>query len=366
MIRILQIGMSSNLGGIETFIMNLYRSIDRSKIQFDFVDFSEKGLYYENEIKQMGGNIYKVVSRRKNWVKNKKMLEKIIEENDYKIIHYNTNTLSYYTPVEIALKKNIKIILHSHSEWKGKKLKTILLHKIHYFKFLKASNKIIKLACSNEAGKYLFGNKEFKIIKNGIDIDKFRFDYNKRIETRKKLKIGENTTVIGHVGAFRKEKNHKLLIDVYNEYLKINENSILVLLGEGPLKNQIKAKVRKLGIENKVEFLGNIDNVEYFYPAFDIFLLPSLFEGLAIVLIEAQTSGVNCLISNTITKESKINSNVVRFDINRNAKDWADEIEKLQKSVINRTKINSNLLQWDKKYLAAEMEEIYTNLVNKY
>ena len=246
MIRVLHVGMNSKLGGIEIFIMNLYRKINREKIQFDFIDATEDGIYFKDEIEKMGGKIYKVTPRRKGILKNRKEIEKIIADNNYKIIHNHLNTLSYITAIEIGLKRNLKVIVHSHNEWKGKKLKTLLLHKIN---FRKLYNKdIIRLACSDIAGKWIFGDNEYTVINNGIDTEKFKIDYEKRKRVRNEILNvkNEDTVVIGHVGAFREQKNHRYIIEIFKEYLKLNDNALLVFLGEGDTKQEIIDKVKNM------------------------------------------------------------------------------------------------------------------------
>lgn len=364
MTRILHIGMGAKLGGIEIFIMNLYRNIDKSKIQFDFINSSGDKLYFEDEIKSLGGRIYKIVPRSKNMRLNKKMIEQIIEENDYKIIHFHINTLSYYTPIKIALNKNIKILVHSHNEWKGKKIKTLFLHRINKLRLPKNNDNIIKLACSEVAGKWLFGKSKFRVLKNAIDVEKFKFDIHKREMIREELNINKNTTVIGHIGAFRIQKNHKFLIDVYKEYLKLNKNSILLLLGEGNLKTKIEEKVNKLGIQDNVKFIKNRNDTDLFYSAFDNFLFPSLFEGLGIVLIEAQASGLNCIVSDNIPNEAIINKNVKKMSLKNDEKKWAETLNMLNIKTTDRTKIVSDKIKkWDIEYLTKELENLYLTII---
>lgn len=362
--RILHIGMGSRLGGIEIFIMNLYRNIDRTRIQFDFINFSQDKLCFENEIKELGGKVYKVIPRRKNIKENEKMIEQIIDENNYQIIHFHINTLSYYKPIEICIKKKIKIIIHSHNEWKGINLKTLLLHRINKIRLPKNSPYIIKLACSEVAGKWIFGNSSFKVVKNAIELNRFKFDNNKREKIREMLKIKKDTTVIGHIGAFRRQKNHKFLIDIYKEYLKLNDNSMLLLLGDGDLKDKIEKKVNKLGIQDKVKFLGNRNDTEYFYSAFDNFIFPSLFEGLGIVLIEAQASGLNCIVSDVIPNKAIINKNVKKISLNASPMEWAECINMLDYKSYDRENILSEeMKEWDIKFLTKEFENLYLKII---
>lgn len=359
--RILQIGMSSNLGGIETFIMNLYKNIDKEKFQFDFIDFSENGIYYKEEIEKMGGKIYKITPRSKGWLKNKKELKKIISKKEYKIIHYHLNTLSYIEPIIIALKNGKKVIIHSHNEWKGKRKITVLLHKINYIRLLHKKN-IIKLACSEKAGKWIFGKQKYTIVKNGIDIDKFKIDNTKRKKVRQELNADENTVIIGNVGAFRKQKNHEFIVDIFNEYLNDNSNSILVLVGDGELKDTIKKKVNDLGIQENVRIMGVRADTDYLYSAFDCFLFPSIYEGLGISLIEAQVSGLKCLISDVIPKEAIITDNVSIMSLNTNYKEWAKKINEMQLFDNREIAITKDIDEYDTKYLAESIEKIYSNI----
>lgn len=357
LIRILQIGMSDSLGGIETFIINLYRNIDKNKFQFDFIDMTKNGICYKDEIERMGGKIYKVTPRKESIIKNKNELRKIIIENNYKIMHFHLNTLSYVTPIIIAQNlKNIKIIIHSHNQWKGKNIKTLFLDKINRCRIKK--DKIIKLACSDVAGKWIFKNEKFQIIDNGIDLEKFAFSEDKRQKIRKELNIDEDCVVIGHVGAFREQKNHNYLIDIFNEYLKNNSNAMLLLIGEGNLKNEIQEKVNTLKITNKVKFLGLRNDTDYLYSSMDYFIFPSFFEGLPIAMIEAQASGVNCIASNKITDEVCINNNVKLIDINKKPNEWASEIKSLS-DLSKRKIINKNLNKYNLKETIKKMEDIY-------
>ena len=271
-----------NGGGVESVVMNYYRNIDRNRIQFHFLcDEDSTDIPYE-EIEKLGGKVI-VIPPYQKLFKYQKELYRIFKENNYKIIHSHINALSVF-PLRIAKKAGVPIrIAHSHStsnkkEWKKNILKMILrpfskLYANQYF------------ACTEYAGKWLFGKKvverkELNVINNAIDLKKFEFNENIRGELRKELGIREDVLVIGHVGRFMKQKNHEFLIDVFNELIKKNENSILMLIGQGPLLNEMKQKVRDLNIEDKVKFIGQVTNVEKYYNIMDVFLFPSIYEGL--------------------------------------------------------------------------------------
>lgn len=342
MIRILQIGMSDNLGGIETFIINMYRFIDKKQVQFDFIDFTENGICFEEEILSLGGKIYKVPSRKKNIIQNKKQLEKIMKQ--YKIIHYHANTLSYFTPIAIAKKNHLQIILHSHNQWKGKKLKTLILHKMNQLRLPKTN--ITRYACSDVAAEWLFLKKNLKlttIIKNAVDCEKFRFNKEKRNQLREELGVQEKF-VIGHIGRFSYQKNHDFLIKIFQKYYEKNKNSCLFLFGIGELEEQIKQQVKNLGLEKNVFFFGIKSNTYDYLQAIDLILFPSFFEGFPIVLIEAQAAGVPCLISDTITKQVQLFNFVKPYSLEKKEENWANELSKFEQS--NHIDTYANMCQF--------------------
>ena len=269
-------------GGVESVVMNYYRNIDKEKIQFHFLcDEDSTDIPYQ-EIEKLGGKVI-IIPPYQKLFEYQKELYRIFKENNYKIVHSHINALSVF-PLRIAKKAKIPVrIAHSHTtsnkkEWKRNLIKNILrplskLYANNYF------------ACTEYAGKWLFGKKvverkELNVINNAIDLKKFELNENTREDLRKELGIKEDTLIIGHVGRFMKQKNHEFLIDVFNELIKKNENSILMLIGQGPLLNDMKQKVRDLNIEDKVKFIGQVTNVEKYYNIMDVFLFPSIYEGL--------------------------------------------------------------------------------------
>ena len=271
-----------NGGGVESVVMNYYRNIDRNRIQFHFLcDEDSTDIPYE-EIEKLGGKVI-VIPPYQKLFKYQKELYRIFKENNYKIIHSHINALSVF-PLRIAKKAKIPVrIAHSHStsnkkEWKKNILKMIL----RPFSKLYANN---YFACTEYAGKWLFGKKvverkELNVINNAIDLKKFEFNENTREDLRKELGIKEDVLVIGHVGRFMKQKNHEFLIDVFEKAIKQDDNIYLILVGQGPLEDKIKEMAKEKGIENKILFLGQRNDVNKLYQAMDIFVLPSLYEGL--------------------------------------------------------------------------------------
>lgn len=362
--RILQIIRHMNVGGAETFIMNVYRNIDREKIQFDFL-VNGKG-FFDDEIKQLGGNIYYIpyltdVGQTLYKIKMKKFFN---EHKEYKVIHSHLDQVSGII-LEIAKKCNIPVrVSHSHSTNNSNNFIAKIYKKYLQTKINKNATHLF--ACSKDAAKWLFKD-EFEdaiIINNGINIEKFKFSDEKRKKIRDELNINDNMIIIGHIGRFNKIKNHEFLIDIFNEYLKINDNSFLLLVGNGKLENKVKGKVKKIGIEEKVKFLGIRKDTDYLYSAFDCFIFPSLNEGLGITLIEAQASGLSTLTSeNVIPKETKITNYIKYIDLNVTPKVWAENI-KINRD--NREKVNESLIdtEFNIKKVAEKLQKFYEEEYN--
>lgn len=361
-IRILHVTATMDMGGIENFLMNIYRNIDRSKIQFDFViNDRKKEDIFEKEIKQLGGKIYKippiVTSGHFSYFKN---LKKILKSNNYKIIHSHYNMVSGFILKE-AKKSGIKVrISHSHNinDNSLKKIGLVSMYK-KYSKYLITKYATERFACSVEAGKWLFGNKEFKVLNNGINIEKFLFNRETREKVRENLGIKKGNFAIINVARFSEQKNHFFMIEIMRKLARIDKNIKLYLIGDGELKEEIEKRIKKYNLKNII-ILGIQKNVNELLNGMDMMLFPSLYEGLGIVLIEAQSNGLDVLVSNTIPKEANLeikrfmvlnlNSKIdewielilkLKNDLKRNQK--KEEIEKLLNSDYNIKKIISKL-----------------------
>ena len=342
--------------------MNYYRNIDKDKIQFHFLcDEDSTNIPYE-EIEKMGGKVI-IIPPYQRLFEYQKELYRIFKENNYKIVHSHISTLSVF-PLRIAKKAGVPIrIAHSHStsnkkEWKRNLIKNILkpFSKVYANQFF---------ACSELSGRWLFGEKAFKnnkikIINNAIDLEKFKFNKEIRNKIREKLNILEDTVLIGHIGRFVTQKNHEFLIEVFNDIYKGRKNSKLILIGQGNLKKKIVKKVEELGLKDNVIFTGQINNVSDYYNAMDIFILPSLYEGLPVVGIEAQANGLLCEFSTDMTKETKV-LNTTRFiSLKETPENWAKIILedyknfKRKDSFDEMTENNFNIIKEAKK-----LEEYY-------
>ncbi len=329
-IRIAQIMGKWVGGGVESVVMNYYRHIDRNKIQFDFIcDDDSTNIPYK-EIEKLGGKVILIPPYQKLFKYHKK-LKKVLKEGNYKIVHSHINTLSVFS-LFAAKSAGVPIrIAHSHSTTnKKEKKKNLLKQVLRPFTKLFATD---YMACTEHAGRWLFGDKEYDkgnvyLLNNAIDLDKFKYDEKVRKTKRKELNIDDDTLVIGHVGRFVEQKNHRFLIDIFNEVHKQNENSILLLVGQGPLMEEIKEKVKNLNLEKCVKFLGQRSDVSELYQAFDMFLFPSLYEGLGMVLIEAQCSGLPCIASINVPKIASLTDIISFLPLTQTNKLWIDEIIK--------------------------------------
>lgn len=329
-LRVVHIIGKVEMGGVQAVVMNYYRNIDKTKVQFDFIIDGYNETPIDEEIKSMGGKVYKIEPYEKNIFKNMLQCYKIFKTNKYTIVHCHLNTLSVF-PLFVAWICKIKIrICHNHSTAaKGEGKKNLIKYILLPFSKLFATH---YCACSELSGRWIFGNKFYnkgkvKLIKNAIAINKY--SYNKSVRDKKREQMNlNNKFVIGHVGRFVFSKNHNFLIDIFNEAYKINNNLILVLIGDGQLKNQIQYKVKKLGLKDNILFLGNRFDVPELMQAMDLFLLPSFYEGLPVVGIEAQAAGLKCIFSNSITYETKITDLVKFISLNKSSKYWANQIIK--------------------------------------
>lgn len=353
--RILHIIPNMNMGGLETFIMNVYRNIDRDKIQFDFLEHYQEESAYDKEILALGGKIYHFTLRNdNNIVKYIIDLWKFFRKHqEYRVIHCHMESIGALL-FFIAKIHGVKVrIGHAHTTSTNKNIKGFIKKIISKpFKYTTTLN----LACSDEAGKYLFKHKKYIVIPNAIEIDKFKYDEKVRRILRKELKI-DKSFVIGHVGRMDKGKNQLFLIEVFNEYLKVNSDAKLVLVGDGEDRKKIVDKIKLLKLEEKVILTGVRQDINEIYSMFDIFVFPSLYEGLGIVLIEAQVNGLRCLVSDTVPKTTKV-SNGIKYLSLKDSSVWVKEFSKYQSNG-HQVKYNKLLNDYNIDFLVKKLEKIY-------
>lgn len=328
-IRILHVLGGLKLGGAESRIMDLYRHMDREKIQFDFLVHSSAEEHFEKEIRKLGGNVYRIPRFKVyNWFAYRRALKRFFsDDHGFRAVHgHMTSTASIYLP--IAKKAGVPItIAHARSAGVSGGIKGIFTRIIRFPLKYRAD---YCLGCSGAACESVYGKKwvrkgKTEVIPNAIDASKYAYDASQRDAMRKKLDL-EDKLVIGHVGSFRTPKNHVFLLKIFSEIYKKRKDAVLLLLGEGELIGAVKKQAAELGLSEAVFFLGNQAQAGLYYQAFDFLVFPSLYEGLPGTVVEAQTAGLRCLVSDTVTKEAKVTDLVEFYSLEKTAAEWADYV----------------------------------------
>lgn len=303
-IRVLHILQRMEFAGVQTLLMNIYRNIDRSKVQFDFLVHYSTPQFFDDEISELGGRIYRFSVREDyNFIKYIAQLNAFFKEHpEYKIVHGHMHSLGAFY-LNAARKYGVPVrIAHSHTNSTQNDIKKHLKLFMNR-RYAKYATDL--LACSNDAGHYMFEDKSFKVINNAINAKYFQFSKEKREAKRKELAIQEQF-VLGNVGRFTLQKNQKFSVDVLEGVLKWREDALLLLIGTGPLENEVKEYVQSKRLDGKVIFLGNRSDMAELYMAMDVFLFPSLFEGLGIVGVEAQAAGTPTICTETLPEEISV------------------------------------------------------------
>lgn len=357
--RVLQVVTYMGRGGLETMLMNYYRHIDRDKLQFDFLVHRAERADYDDEIEALGGKMYRL-PRLVPWSKSyKTALNAFFDEHpEYKTVHVHKDCLSSVI-LKAAAEHSVPIrIAHSHNANQDKNLKYPI--KLWYRRSIpKYATKLF--ACGNDAGDWMFGNAPYEVIRNAIDVDKYRFEPSKRNDMRERLGLTDEL-VVGHVGRFSKQKNHTFLIDIFAALLRKEENAVLLLVGGGDGMKDIRKKVESLGISDKVRFLGVRSDVADVMQAMDVFAFPSLYEGLPLTLVEAQASGLPCLISDSIPPDCILTEDLMHtMSLASSADEWADALLPLRS--VPRLDHSAEVAAhgFDIKTEAKKLQEFYIN-----
>jgi glycosyltransferase EpsF len=349
MIRVLNVISGLNNAGTEAVVMNYYRHIDKSKVQFDFLVLdTNDNLYYEKEITNLGGKIYKIPPFTKNPLKNLLQRKKFFKKNKYNIVEVHTPSVHRYGYCKQAKKSGTKyVIFHIHNTCSDKGF------------FINFARKQVEkycdetVTCSQTAAISVLGKKADKMVYNAIDYNTYKFNSQKRLEIRSYFNINENNKVVGHIGRFSKQKNQSFLLDAFALAVERDKSLILLIKGFGECEAEIKEKIFKLNISENVIIADNKYCASELYNSFDLFLLPSIYEGLPMVLIEAQANGLKAVVSDNVTTESNI-SGFVMFE-RLDTKIWSEYL--LKEEMFNRvsitefdfTKSNYNILSATKK-----------------
>lgn len=357
--KILFVHYVMDVGGVESFIMNVSRLLySNNEIHYLTFDNPEQKFYYEDEIKANNGKIYKLNKKSSSEISFIKNLVKIMKTEKYDVVHSN----SYVITGEILLAAflaGVKVrVAHSHSSWEAKGFK----QKVKYF-VAKSLIKLFatrKIACSELAGIRLFGRSKYQILENGVNLEKYKFDFSVRNSIREHYNISENEKVIGHVGRFDKVKNHKFIVELFDHLTKNKDGYKLMLVGNGDEFENIKTLVATKKLEDKVIFVGQVDCANIYYNAMDCMIFPSFYEGLPFTFVEAQINGLNIVASDTISKSSNLIGNVSFLSLDDNIEIWASMIKKnsIERNFDEEYFLNSN---YNLDNTLKKLLSIYTN-----
>ena len=358
MIRVLQCVNNMHRAGLETLLMNYYRKIDRTKIQFDFLMHRSECSEYDDEIESLGGRIFRAPRLYpQNYPAYFAFMKQFFREHpEYKIVHSHIDSMSFL-PLLAAKKAGVPVrIAHSHST------SIDLDAKYPLKQFFRSQIKHVAthcFACGDEAGKFLFGGRDFQVIPNAIDGEKFYFREDVRIKKRQELGI-DGKMVIGHAGRFTYAKNHTFLLEIFGETLKQEPNAVLLLAGKGEKEEKIRNHAEKLKISDHVMFLGSRDDMHELYQAMDIFVMPSLFEGVPVVGIEAQYAGLPCVFSDKVPREVMFTDQCQFVDLRKSAAQWAQQV--LQSAHGANRMQSIECVTYDINHACSVLENRYTEL----
>lgn len=361
--KILCIVGSMNAGGAETFLMKVYRMLDKTEYQMDFaVAITEKG-HYDDEITALGGRIHHITPKSKGFIKNFNSVRKIVKENGYQyVLRTSQHSLSALELFAAWLGgAKVRVFRSSNSNTVSGSSKQMLLHKLCGFMPKGLAN--VRIAPSTEAAEFMFGKGcvekgRAKLIHNGVDLSVYHYDSDSRKALRAEFGIEENTLLIGHVGRFNQQKNHGYLLEIFHEIHNKNENTVLMLVGKGELEGEIRAKAETLGITEHIIFTGVRSDVPRLLSAMDVFVFPSLYEGMPNTVIEAQATGLPCVIADTITREANI-TGLVQYLPLEAPQNWAEKAL----AAVHAQRADTRQAFVENKYDIESVAEEFTKLV---
>ena len=358
MLRILHVVTDMGCGGLETMLMNYYRKIDRDNLQFDFLVHRETREFYDDEIESLGGHIFRMPRLNPFSITYKRRIGKFLDEHpEYQIVHVHQDCLSGVF-LKVAKKHGvIHRIAHSHSSSQTKNIKYPI--KLLFRQSI-PNNATLLMACSKAAGDWMFCGNDYQILNNAIDAKSYIYDEELRRKIRKQLKI-EDDLLVGHVGRFSTPKNHLFLLDVFNELQK-TISAKLLLVGDGGLRKEIEDKISSLGLADKVILLGRRSDVADLLQAMDVFVFPSIYEGLPLTIIEAQAAGLPCLISEKVPIECKKTKLVYQMSLEQEAAEWADCVMKISKENRSNTYVDIRDAGYDSEENAMQLSALYLEL----
>ncbi|MEK5435775.1 MULTISPECIES: glycosyltransferase family 1 protein [Paenibacillus] len=368
MVKIVYFMTPLSNGGIEKMVISWIEHMNANEVHIDIVPQGIKNEEAKRHLESLGCNIYNMPLRQRNIIQKISFIRKLFKSNHYDIVHVHTSVAFDFLPLVIAKYFSIKHrIMHSHNTntFNNSYIKKWTQNISKFFSRYYATH---FFACSKDAGYNMFGEKKIKdkliVVKNGIEVEKFKFNAYKRKQIRDEYGLSEKI-VFGHIGRFNKQKNHNFLIETFYQITKLRENVILLLIGEGELVGNCKRQVEELGISDKVFFLGVRKNVNDYLQAMDIFMFPSLYEGLGVVLIEAQCSGLPCIVSKEIVDEAILTDKIEKIDLKLTALDWANiAVDRINSEEMrNNAWIDVMKNDYSIKSSSEWLEHFYLNLV---
>lgn len=360
-LRVLHVCQRMEAAGVQSFIMNVYKNIDRSKVEFDFLVHYKEDQFYDEEIEKNGGKIYKLSVREDyNLFKYLKELDSFFKTHHYDVVHGHMDTLGYFY-LKYAKKYNVPIrIAHAHNDYVQnglKKIPRLLMIKLYGMK----AN--YKFACSQKSGEFMFG-KNFRVFRNGIDSQKFAYNEEIRNKVRKQLNL-DDKFVMGNVGRLHIAKNQEFILKIMKELKQEIPNLFLILIGDGELETYLKSKIKEYNLENNVLMLKKRSDINELYQAMDVFLLPSLFEGIPLVGVEAQAAGLPCIFSNKVNDKLAITNNCSFLSLD-NIEEWKKKIVELKSNFVrNNTKDYIVSAGYDSNSVAKSLEDFYLTTFNE-
>jgi len=358
-INILQVKGTMNRGGAEEFLMNVLRKIDSNKYSFIFLCYGNDKFDYEEEIITLGAKIVRIDDVKSHGpLKQIGKIREVIRNENIHVIHAHTYFNSVLSLIA-GKREGVSVrIAHAHTSLKGNEAGPIksIYASVSRKRILKNATTLI--ACGKEAGKAFYGTTNFKIIRNGIITENFSYNLHFRDSVRSALGINKETTVIGHVGRITKPKNHKFILNVLDEYLKLNKDTLLVLVGDGPLRQNLESRATLMKLSDNIKWLGTRDDVVKLYSMMDVLIFPSLWEGLPLTLVEAQVNGLAILASDVIDTDVKFTNKLQQICLNVGPETWAKELFTMSEGN-SRSIISSNDSEYNIITSVKKLTELY-------
>ncbi len=362
--RVLIAGITANKGGVESYIMEIYRHCDKSKLQFDFLSYEHINEEYKKEIEYLGGHVYFIPAKRKHIINHYKVLNEIFLKGKYTGVYYQCNRKLYTLDIfKYAKKYNVPIrAIHSHNSTQPP---MSFIEKIRSLSVECRLDKYVtdRFACSDEAGKWMFGDREYKVIKNAVDTSVFFYNMKTREKVRKELGL-DDKLLVGTVGRLSEQKNPFYIVEIINKLCQINENIRFIHIGDGKLKEKVKEKIEEYSLRDKYLLLGLQKNVSDYMNAMDYFILPSKFEGFPIVLVEAQATGLHCMVSDNITNSCDLTGNIEFLSTDIQPQEWAERI--LNDIKYNREDCSKKIIEegYDINCISEEIQKFFLTRKN--